>query len=147
MLLAIKGRKRPDLPTKNTKTCGERSRIHHTKNKPHYECAEVEQPNHHPKRSLFEFSRPFVPAGRGGCFVGKLVVALKANATSGSCRTPRRLKSYLLIWLKRRTAEPHRDFIRAVRSARFAHLISVAYVAYSDTDGVRVGPGVRNRVD
>src|SRR6266567_1237677 len=45
--------------------------------------------------------------------------------------------------LKRRTAEPHRDFIRAVRSARFAHLISVAYVAYSDTDGVRVGPGVR----
>jgi hypothetical protein len=82
MLLAIKGRKRPDLPTKNTKTCGERSRIHHTKNKPHYEGAEVGQPNHSAKRSLFEFSRPFV------CFVGKSLVALKANAASGSCRTP-----------------------------------------------------------
>jgi hypothetical protein len=40
------------------------------------EWGEAKQPNHSAKRSPFEFSRLFVPAGHGGCFVGKLLGAL-----------------------------------------------------------------------
>ena len=70
----------------------------------------------------------------------------KANAASGSCRTPRRLK-LPTDWLVRRTAKPHRDFIGAVLCASVAYLIGVTHVAPSHTDEVLIGPVVGYRRD
>ena len=71
--------------------------------------------------------------------------ALKANAASGSWRTPRQFNSVQVDSLQWRTTEPHCDFIRAVLCARFAYLVGVTHVTPTDTDRIGVGPAVRYR--
>jgi hypothetical protein len=73
--------------------------------------------------------------------------ALKADAGSGRCRTPRRFSSVQVDSLQWRTTEPHRHLIGAVLCSRFAYLIGVTHVAPTDTDRIGVGTGVRHRGD